>query len=550
MMLKKRSNYAGELRKSHVEQSVTLMGWVFAKRLYKKLAFVDLRDRKGLVQLVFVKKNVDLDLINETPLESVIWINGTVVSRKEANPDLFSGDIEVQVSEYGVINKAEEKLPFAIHEHIDVSEDLRYQYRYLDLRRNKPFHSAILIRHKIYKAIWDIMDNLGFIHVETPNMIASTPEGARDYLIPSRVHQGKFYALPQSPQILKQILMVSGVDKYFQIAKCFRDEDLRSDRQPEFTQLDIEMSFVTKEDVMDTIEKISIYLVKEVNGIEIENNFPILTFEEVMKKFGSDKPDLRWDGFFQTITYQTKKFKAIACENASEDSIKNILTSHNWFENSYMIIKQTQLKTKKLKGKGNLVLLIPLNNSDDFCSESHELFRRELMKELNLIKEDQYVFAWVHDFPLFEFSEEDNRLNPVHHPFTSPHPEDIEKLETSPNNMRANAYDLILNGYEIGGGSIRIHNQKMQEKIFTILNISLDEQQNRFGFLLDSFRYGAPPHGGMAFGLDRFLMILAGGDSIREVITFPKNKLGECPLTGAPNEVDTEQLDILGLKIK
>ncbi|KKK60731.1 hypothetical protein LCGC14_3021430, partial [marine sediment metagenome] len=309
-MLKKRSNYAGELRKSHVEQSVTLMGWVFAKRLYKKLAFVDLRDRKGLVQLVFVKKNVDLDLINETPLESVIWINGTVVSRKEANPDLFSGDIEVQVSEYGVINKAEEKLPFAIHEHIDVSEDLRYQYRYLDLRRNKPFHSAILIRHKIYKAIWDIMDNLGFIHVETPNMIASTPEEARDYLIPSRVHQGKFYALPQSPQILKQILMVSGVDKYFQIAKCFRDEDLRSDRQPEFTQLDIEMSFVTKEDVMDTIEKISIYLVKEVNGIEIENNFPILTFEEVMKKFGSDKPDLRWDGFFQTITYQTKKFKA------------------------------------------------------------------------------------------------------------------------------------------------------------------------------------------------------------------------------------------------
>jgi aspartyl-tRNA synthetase len=546
----KRSHYAGELRLSHVDETVTVMGWVFAKRVYKKLAFIDLRDRKGLLQIVFSKKNVDLEEIIDTPQESVMWIKGKVVARKEANPEINSGEVEVQALEYGVFNKSKEKLPFAMHGHIDVAEDLRYQYRYLDLRRQDTLYSAIKVRHQVYRAIWDIMEQMDFMHVETPNMIKSTPEGARDYLVPSRVHPSKFYALPQSPQILKQLLMVSGIDKYFQIARCFRDEDLRSDRQPEFTQLDIEMSFVSRDEIFETVEKISKFILKTVKGLDQKKPFTLLSYDDAMKKYGSDKPDLRWEGYFQTITYKSKKWKALLCEKATEEEIKCILTSLDWIEDENVIVEKKMLKSVKLKGKGSYVLLTPLNNSNEFCSENHELFRRELMKKLSLTKEDQYSFAWVYDFPLFEYSEEENRLTPVHHPFTSPHPEDIDMIDDNPEKMRANAYDLILNGYEIGGGSIRIHDQELQKKVFTILKISDEEQQSRFGFLLDAFKYGAPPHGGIAFGLDRYIMVLAGESTIREVITFPKNKSGECPLTGAPSSVDTEQLDTLNIKLK
>ena len=550
MKIPKRTSYCGELRLEDENKKVVLAGWVFAKRVYKKLVFVDLRDRTGLVQLVFTAKNVELSKIKEVNLESVISVEGIVVKRKEENPDLKTGKIEVKVENYEILTTAEEKLPFALHGYIEVAEDLRLKYRYLDLRRPEILQHAIKTRHQVYKAIWEIMDDLGFLYVETPNLIKSTPEGARDYLVPSRIKPGNFYALPQSPQILKQLLMVSGVDKYFQIAKCFRDEDLRADRQPEFTQLDIELSFVEKEDVMDISEQIMVYLMKKTKGIKVKTPFEKMTYEDVMNKFGSDKPDLRWKGRFETIRYKNQYWKAIYCEQAEKDVIEKTAIEAGFSPENFVIVSRTQLKSLKLQGNGKYALLYKLNNEKDYCSPECELFRRNLMKKLNLVKEDQYEFLWVHNFPLFEYSEEEERLVSVHHPFTSPNFEDLELLESDPLKARSASYDLVLNGYEIGGGSIRIHDQQLQEKIFDLLKISKEDQEARFGFLLKAFKYGPPPHGGIAFGLDRVIMLLSGGNSLRDVITFPKNKDGEDPLTGAPSPVDKEQLDVLGIQLK
>ncbi|MFW9929784.1 MAG: aspartate--tRNA ligase [Candidatus Thorarchaeota archaeon] len=546
----KRTHYCGELTIKDIDKEVILVGWINSKREYKKLAFVDLRDREGLIQIVFNSKIIDLTIIFSSPLESVIWIKGRVAPRKEANPDLKTGEIEIQTFDYGLFNKSEERLPFALHGHIEVAEDLRLQYRYLDLRREEVFLSAIKMRHIVYKNLWDIMDKLGFIHVETPTMIKSTPEGARDYLIPSRTHLGSFYALPQSPQILKQLLMISGIDKYFQIAKCYRDEDLRADRQPEFTQLDIEMSFVSREDVFEVCEKILHKLMKTVKNIAIPIPIKKITYQESMRKYGSDKPDLRWEGEFKTIKYNSKSWKAITCENLEKEEIKELVTSVNIPEDKFLIIQKKAFKGTKGLGKGNNVLLIENTDPNDYCSEVHELFRRELIKKLSITVQNSFAFIWITDFPLFEFSEEENRMVAVHHPFTSPYPDDISKLDSQPLEARANAYDIVLNGYEIGGGSIRIHDQELQRKIFTLLNISEKEQEERFGFLLNAFRYGAPPHGGLAFGLDRLIMILSGHSSLRDVITFPKNKSGECPLTGAPSVVDKDQMSTLGIELK
>jgi aspartyl-tRNA synthetase len=548
MLVPKRTHYCGDLRQEHINQEVTLMGWLFAKREYKKLVFVDLRDHRGIVQLVFSQKSVDLDLILELTLESNLWITGKVVLRKEENPDLPTGKIEVQIAKYGVFSKSEGKLPFALHEHIEVAEDLRLEYRYLDLRRPEVFLSVIKIRHETTKAFWEIMDQLGFYYVETPALIKSTPEGARDYLVPSRIHPGCFYALPQSPQILKQLLMVSGVDRYFQIARCFRDEDLRADRQPEFTQIDIEMSYINRDDILEVCEKIISYVIKKVRNIDVSIPFKRISYTECMEKYGSDKPDFRWSGHFESLVYKEKRWKAIGCETASSAIIDEITAKIGWKKEQYLIITCKELKREKTTESGEYFLLVEDNHVKNYCSDTHEQFRRELMHKLALLKPDHYELCWVVDFPLLEFSEEEKRLVSVHHPFTSPHPEDIAKLEKEPLEVRANAYDLVMNGFEIGGGSIRIFDQALQSKIFSLLGISATEQQERFGFLLKAFKYGPPPHGGIAFGLDRIVMLLANKSSLRDIIAFPKNKAAQCLLTQAPEKVDPEQLKILGIK--
>ncbi|MBI5145189.1 MAG: aspartate--tRNA ligase [Candidatus Omnitrophica bacterium] len=458
-----RTHTCGELNENDIGKEVILCGWVASRRDHGKLIFIDLRDRYGLTQLVFIPKECPADIYaraGQLRNEFVVKVKGKVNPRPKdtINPKLSTGQIELLVQELDILNPSLTP-PFEIEENLNITEEMRLKYRYLDLRRKKVFANFIL-RHNLYKIIRNFLDKEGFIESETPILTKSTPEGARDYLVPSRLNPGEFYALPQSPQLFKQILMVAGIEKYYQIAKCFRDEDLRADRQPEFTQLDLEMSFINEEDIFSLTEKLLQLIFREIKKLEIKIPFLRLSYAEAAKRYGTDKPDLR--------------------------------------------------------------------------------------KELN----SDFAFTWVVDFPLFKYNEEEKRWESEHHPFTAPHPDDLEKLEKEPDKIRARSYDLVLNGMEVGSGSIRIHHQELQEKIFKIIGIDKDQARQRFGFLLEAFSFGAPPHGGIAFGLDRLLAILAGEESIRDVITFPKTQSAFCPLTGAPSEVDERQLKELGLTIK
>jgi len=457
-----RTHTCGELKANDITKEVTLCGWVATRRDHGKIVFIDIRDRYGLTQVVFIPKESGAAYQSAQDLrnEFVIKIKGRVNKRPEGtiNPKLATGEIEILAQELEILNPSLTP-PFEIQEELNITEDTRLKYRYLDLRRKKIFDNLVL-RSNLYKIIRAFLAAQGFIECETPILTKSTPEGARDYLVPSRLNPGHFYALPQSPQLFKQILMVAGIERYYQIARCFRDEDLRADRQPEFTQLDIEMSFINEEDIFSLTEKLMQLVLKEIRGIEIKIPFPRITYEEAQKKYGSDKPDLR--------------------------------------------------------------------------------------KELN----SKFAFCWVIDFPLFKYNTEEKRWESEHHPFTSPAQEGLDTLEKSPDKVKARSYDLVLNGMEIGSGSIRIHNQELQERIFKIIGINKEEAKKRFGFLLEAFQFGAPPHGGVAFGLDRLLAIFAEEETIREVITFPKTSAGSCPLTGAPSDVDEKQLKELNLTVK
>lgn len=456
-----RTHNCGELNTNDNGKTVTLCGWVATRRDHGKLIFIDIRDRYGLTQVTFIPKEAgqSYEKAQSLKTESVIRVSGAVNKRpaNTINPKLPTGEVEILAKELEILNLSE-PIPFEIKEDLDVGEEMRLKYRYLDFRRKKVFN-IFLTRHKLYKTIRNYMDAKGFIESETPILTKSTPEGARDYLVPSRLNPGEFYALPQSPQLFKQILMVAGIERYYQIAKCFRDEDLRADRQPEFTQLDIEMSFIEEEDIFSLTEELMQLILKEVKGIDIKIPFPRITFKDSQEKHKSDKPDLR--------------------------------------------------------------------------------------KELN----SEFAFLWVVDFPLFKYNEEEKRWESEHHPFTSPAKEDVDILEKHPEKIKSRSYDLVLNGMEIGSGSIRIHNPQLQQRIFNIIGIDNEQAQRRFGFLLEAFKFGAPPHGGVAFGLDRLLAILTQETSIREVIAFPKTSIGDCPLTGAPSEIDEKQLKELSLSI-
>ena len=547
MIFPDRTHYCGSVTKEKVDQTVTVMGWVHQKRVVgKKLAFIDLRDREGIIQLVFTQAKIDIEGINKISLESVIWATGKVVMRKNANPELKTGEIEVLVEQYELISNSLD-LPFAMHGFIDVQEEVRQKFRYIDLRRPEILSKSVQLRHKTSLAIWNTMDSMGFYHVETPILLKSTPEGARDFLVPSRIHQGKFYALPQSPQILKQLLMVGGIDKYFQIAKCFRDEDLRADRQPEFTQIDIEMSFIKQEDIFRMAEILMQDVFKNVLQVELITPFPRFTYQEVKSKYGSDKPDLRIKNYYVDID-KKKLIKAKMKLNEGEQykilTVKGITD-----EELQKIISDSGLTSEQVQIHDSNTLIVK-TNAKGYLSDEHENLRRLIGKKTEKIAENEFNFSWVVDFPLFDWSENDQKITPSHHPFTAPNPDDVELLDEQPLNVRAYAYDLILNGYEIGGGSIRIHNSELQKKIFELINLKIEEAEMRFGFLLEALKYGAPPHGGMAFGLDRLLMVMAGEESIKEVITFSKTKIETDLLSGAPDTVDKEQLDELGIKLK
>lgn len=585
----KRTTYCGLVTEDYLGQEITLKGWVHNRRDLGGLIFVDVRDREGYVQVVF---NPDyskeaLEIAERVRSEYVVEIRGEVTKRdpETVNPKIKTGNVEVKASSIKIINKSETP-PFALNEdNLSVDENLRLKYRYLDLRRS-PFAYTFKMRHQISQAIRRYLDDEGFYDVETPVLTKSTPEGARDYLVPSRVHEGEFYALPQSPQLFKQLLMVSGFDKYYQIAKCFRDEDLRADRQPEFTQVDIEMSFVEQEDVMALGEEMLKKVVSEVKGQTITEAFPRMTYQEAMERYGSDKPDTRFGmelmdvsklghvmdfKVFKGAVENGGQIKAIVVENAAEDYTRkdidgltefvNIYGAKGlawvkvvdsgltgpiarFFEDDHVSLLQELTSAKA----GDLVLFVA--DSKDIVAQSLGALRNKLGKERGLIDPEQLNFLWVTDWPLFEYDDEAQRYVAAHHPFTSPKEEDLEKLETAPETAEAQAYDIVLNGYELGGGSIRIHNGDVQQKMFKALGFTQEEAEAQFGFLLDAFKYGAPPHGGIALGLDRLVMLLAGQSNLRDTIAFPKTASATDLLTDAPSHVSDRQLDELSLRIK
>jgi len=587
MIFKKRTHTCGELRASDVGKSVTLNGWVDRRRDLGGLIFIDLRDRYGKTQVVFSPQHNDqaYQIAKELKSEFVISVTGKVERRPKGaeNPSLPTGEIDVLADEVQILSKSETP-PFLIEDDINVSEELRLKYRYLDLRR--PIMQLNLItRHRMAQVVRRYFDENGFIEIETSFLVKSTPEGARDFLVPSRLHPGKFYALPQSPQLYKQILMVAGFDRYFQIVRCFRDEDLRADRQPEFTQIDVEMSFVTEEDVFNIVEGLIFRLMKEIKGIEIQLPFPRIPYVEAIEKYGTDKPDLRFDLEIVNATdiFKTTEFKVFreaienggvicglnlpGCANFSRkqiDELANFVKDlgagglvHFKVENGEVespVAKYfTKISLQKLKERmnsrdGDLMILIS-DQSQKVYSILGSL-RLEMGRRLNLIDEEQFKFAWIVDFPLLEWDEEENRWVSVHHPFTSPKLEDLHLLDSDPGKVRARAYDLVLNGNEIAGGSIRIHDAELQRKIFKLLGITDEEARKKFGFLLEAFKYGAPPHGGIAFGFDRLVMLFTGMKSIRDVIAFPKTSSALSLMDEAPSEVDPKQLDELHIQVK
>lgn len=580
-----RTHTCGELNEKHIGKEVTLCGWVHLKRTHGGLIFIDLRDRYGITQLVFnMKENKKAyEKAMQVEKEFVIKAKGKVVKRLQPNPKLSTGKIEVNCSEIEVLNKAKQPLPLEISSELLASEETRLRYRYLDLRRAE-MQKNIILRYQIVKAIREYLDSKGFIEIETPILAKSTPEGARDYLVPSRLYKGKFFALPQSPQLFKQILMISGFDRYFQIARCFRDEDLRADRQPEFTQLDLEMSFVREEDVFEIVEGCIAYVLKKVLKKELRLPFQRISYKEALERFGSDKPDLRFSLELKDITSALKETKFEIFKKILEDGgcIKAIAVSDNGKIGNKEINMLTEI-AKANNAKGLIAARVKKNTLDssiakyltqkemnavikDTCAKDEDLIlivagdwhtacislgqiRLKLAELLNLIPKDTYKFIWVTDFPLFEYDEKEGRLKAMHHPFTSPKQEDLPLLDSEPLKVRSRAYDIVLNGIELGGGSIRIHQPDMQSKIFNLLGLSKEKAMENFGFLLEAFEYGAPPHGGIALGIDRFTMLLAGESTIRQVIAFPKNKACQSPMDGAPSEVSDEQLKELGIKI-
>lgn len=580
-----RTHYCGEVNETAIGQRVSIKGWVQKRRDLGGLIFVDVRDRSGIVQAVFnpeiSKETVEIG--EKLRNEFVVHIEGLVVERADGqiNTALKTGKIEIQVDSASIINAAKNP-PFAIEDKTDVSEDLRLKYRYLDLRRPEMFET-FKMRSEVTKSIRRFLDEEGFLEVETPILTKSTPEGARDYLVPSRVHDGEFYALPQSPQLFKQMLMVSGFDKYYQIARCFRDEDLRADRQPEFTQIDMEMSFQTMEEILEMNERLMVQMMKEVKGIDIEPKFDRMEYTEAMERFGSDKPDVRFgmelinvsdlvkDSSFkvfagavekggqvklinvkgQAANYSRKDIdalgefagrygaKGLAWMKVEEDGVKGPIAKFFEGEAAQSLIDAAGAEA------GDLLLFVA--DKKAVVADALGALRMKFGKELGLIDESVYKFLWITDWPLFEYDEKDGRYYAAHHPFTMPYEEDIDKLSTEPQNVRAQAYDLVLNGFELGGGSARIYRRDIQEKMFEVLGFSKEEARAQFGFLMDAFEYGTPPHGGIAFGLDRLVMLLAGRTNLRDTIAFPKTASASDLLTNAPSPVAKDQLDELSL---
>lgn len=586
-MTLKRTHTCGELKAEHIGQEVILNGWVGPRRDLGGLIFIDLRDRYGVTQIVFTETDATLhEKAEHLRAEYVIGVKGKVIARGEENinPNLVTGEVEIEATDLIIYSEADTP-PFEIKDGIATNEDVRLKYRYLDLRRPE-MQDKLMLRSKLYQAVRAYYHGLEFAEVETPVLMRSTPEGARDYLVPSRVNPGKFFALPQSPQTYKQLLMVSGYDRYFQITKCFRDEDLRADRQPEFTQIDVEMSFVDEEAIFSTHEGLIKNIFKETIGVDIQTPFPRLPYEDAMNKYGSDKPDTRFGLEFVDYSEIVKdaEFKVFSGTVANGGAVVGITIPGQGEMGRGAIDRWTE-RVKKETGAGGLIY-IKLQEDGPLCSVAkfltpeivnqmveasggntgdlvfilagpkpsvlEQLGHLRLMvgEEFELINKEAFNLLWVTDFPLLEWDEESRRYHAMHHPFTSPKEEDMDKLESDPASVKARAYDLVLNGSEIGGGSIRIHNRKVQEQMFKLLGIGDEEAEEKFGFLLDAFKYGAPPHGGIAFGVDRIAMLLTGARSLRDVIAFPKNQRAQSMMDNSPSEVDVEQLNELHISLK
>ena len=578
-----RTHHCGDLRHSNIGEEVTLSGWIQKTRDLGGMTFVDLRDRYGITQLAF-NMDTDSDLClqaRKLGREFVVQVVGKVIERSSKNKNISTGDIEIEVQQLNVLNSAKTP-PFTIEDETDGGDDLRMQYRYLDIRRN-PVRDNLVLRHRLSTETRKYLDAQEFIEVETPYLIKSTPEGARDFVVPSRMNEGQFYALPQSPQTFKQLLMVGGIDKYYQIVKCFRDEDLRADRQPEFTQIDCEMSFIEQEDILNMFEGLTRHLLKEIKGVELDK-FPRMTYDEAMEKYGSDKPDIRFEMTFNKMNEVTQQNNFVVFDSAElvvgicakgcaewtrkqldalTDYVKRpqigakglIYCKYNTngtFKSSVdKFFSQDDLAkwAEKMGAEPGDLMFLLSGETEKVRKQMNEL-RLQVAEQLGLRKPDEFAPLWVVDFPLLEWDEETERYHAMHHPFTSPKPHDIDKLESDPKAVRANAYDLVMNGTELGGGSIRIHDKELQRLMFKHLGFTEEEAKDQFGFLMNAFEYGAPPHGGIAFGFDRLCSLFGGQESIRDFIAFPKNNSGRDVMIDAPSIIDNAQLDELNIKLK
>ena len=577
-----RTHNCGELRKSDIGKQVSLSGWVQKMRDKGFMIWVDIRDRYGISQLIFDEQRTSKDLLNQAKSlgrEFVIQIDGQVIERASKNQNIPTGDIEILVKKLIILNSSSTP-PFTIEDNTDGGEELRMKYRYLDIRR-EPIKKNLILRHQITQQVRKYLSDSSFIEVETPCLIKSTPEGARDFIVPSRINEGEFYALPQSPQTFKQLLMVAGLDKYFQIVKCFRDEDLRADRQPEFTQIDCEMAFVKQDDILNTFEGLIVDIFKKVKNIDI-NKFPKITYDQAMEKYGTDQPDIRFGMEFVELNEvcQHKDFNVfnsaelvvgIAVTGGNTFTRKEIDKYIDWVKTPQIgamgmvyvrcnddggfkssvdkFYDQTDLKNiakKTNASKGDLIMI--LSGDKNTVRSQLSALRLEVSKNLGLRNSEEFAPLWVVDFPLLSWDEEENKFHAMHHPFTAPKPDQIELLKTSPGSVKANAYDLVINGNEIGGGSIRIHDKSIQEQMFNCLGFTKQEAEEQFGFLMNAFQYGAPPHGGIAFGLDRLVAILGGSETIRDFIAFPKNNSGRDVMIDSPSNISKEQLKELKLK--